>query len=162
MILVALGWILSLFGALVPLSYEIVLLGFAAGAAVYGVRAYRAGWRLRDLVPARLTSRRLLLPALFAISAAMLLLKGLLTLPCHDDGMSYRIPRMLNWIYDHRWHWISSEDPRLDILGTVSEWLGLPALLVFRTDRLLFLPNWISRGSPCGLSRPGFALRCRR
>lgn len=139
--LVAMGWLLSACSALVPVVYDI-LLGFivVCGASCL----YLQRFELRRVIRGRLLSRRLMLPGLFAISAAFLLVKGIVTLPCHDDGLAYRIPRAMNWIMDHRWQWISSQDQRLDILGTVSEWLSLPSLIVFHTDRLIFLPNWIS------------------
>ncbi len=148
--LVALGWILSLFGALTLTSY-----GIAFVLAV-AVAIYFPGWRPARLHPPRRflprigTSISLLLPALFAFSAVALFIKGIALPPYHDDGLCYRIPRALNWIMDHRWHWIDAVDPRLDVLGSVSEWLSVPILMLTRSDRFVFLPNWI-----CYLLLPG-------
>jgi hypothetical protein len=141
--LVALGWILSLFGALIPITYEIALGLFAIGW-FYKFREQTISSPKNRFIVRRLASRRLLLPYIFAITAALLLLKGIVTPPFHDDGLCYRIPRAMNWIMDHRWHWIGAEDARLDVLGTVSEWLSVPFLLIFHSDQLVFLPNWIS------------------
>ena len=100
--------------------------------------------RHRRWIPRLFLSLRLFLPGLFALSALLLFLKGISTPPSHDDGLCYRIPRAMSWIMDHHWHWLSATDRRLDILGTVSEWLSVPILMIFKTDRLVFLPNWIS------------------
>jgi hypothetical protein len=85
-----------------------------------------------------------LLPGTFVAFALFVLVKGLLVPPCHDDGLCYRIPRIMNWLFEHQWYWIDAQDTRLNTRGTVSEWLTAPILLFFRTDHLVFLPNWIS------------------
>ena len=148
--LVALGWILSSFGGLTSLAYESALGLFVLFWLFYGKRIPKRYFKRERFLLRRLTSLRLLLPGIFVMSTLLLLLKGVMVPPCHDDGLCYRIPRAMNWIMDHRWHWISSEDFRLDVCGTVSEWLSVPILLLFKTDRLVFFPNWI-----CHLFLPG-------
>jgi hypothetical protein len=147
--LVALGWVLSIFAGLASAAYEIALVLLVLFWLVHALKLPKSTFRFRPVIN-RLTSPRLLLPGLFALSAALLLFKGLVTPPFHDDGLCYRIPRAMHWILDHRWHWIDAEDVRLDVCGTVSEWLTVPILLIFHTDRLVFLPNWI-----CHLFLPG-------
>jgi len=147
--LVALGWTFSFFGRLDSSFYWIATVLFVAGWSSLSAGAIQAvlnrKWNFR-----RLASLQLLLPGLFALSAVLLFAKGMTTPPFHDDGLCYRIPRAMNWIMEHRWHWIGAEDPRLDVLGTVSEWLTVPILLIFHSDQLVFLPNWI-----CHLFLPG-------
>jgi hypothetical protein len=140
---VALGWIASLFEGIAPLTYGVffilflvVALRLDAFSGLSFATAYR-GFR-------RLTSWRLLLPGIFALSASLLVIKGLATAPSHGDGLSYRIPRVMHWIYHQQWYWIQAQDGRLNNRGTVSEWLTVPIMLFFGTDRLVFVPNWIS------------------
>jgi hypothetical protein len=147
--LVGFGWILSFFGELTPWAYAITLILLGIGEAAYLFKIERPAFKWRQLIK-RLLSLRLLLPAIFGISATLLLAKGIVSPPFHDDGLCYRIPRAMNWIMEHRWHWLDAQDPRLDVLGTVSEWLSVPVLVLFRTDQLVFWPNWI-----CHLFLPG-------
>jgi len=144
MSLVALGWVLSFWGELTLAAYEIALGVFIFGELFHLKRMSKPFLRSLRRTLRRLTSQRLLLPGFFGLSVLLLFFKGAVMPPFHDDGLCYRIPRALHWIMAHRWHWISAEDVRLDVCGTVSEWLTVPILLIFKTDRLVFLPNWIS------------------
>jgi len=145
-LLVAAGWILSCFRALTPWAFGIsMLLALAAAVAAQPWRDARVGW---EKGASRLVSRfarvPTLLPSIYLFSLALLLLRTLLFPPFHDDGLCYRIPRAMTWIMDRGLSWVSAQDPRIDDRATVSEWLTVPVLMFLRTDRLVFLPNFIS------------------
>jgi hypothetical protein len=138
------GWVLSLFRALNVPGYLTLLALFVVGAWTNAnFLGVREPWHFGRFFR-RLLSWRRLLPPLFAAMAVVLLCRGLFIAPFHGDAMSYRIPRMLNWIAEGRWYWIDAQDARLNTRGPVSEWLALPLLLAWRWDHLMFLPNWIS------------------
>jgi hypothetical protein len=142
--LVAGGWILSLFHALNGAGYLAVLAVFAIGVwANANVLGYQEPWHLRRKLRRFLSWKRPL-PLLFAAMSAVLLWRGLAIAPFHSDALSYRIPRVLNWIAEGRWYWIDAQDPRLNTRGVNSEWVTVPLLLAWGWDRLIFLPNWVS------------------
>ena len=53
-------------------------------------------------------------------------------------------PGVLHWLGAEQWHWIHTSDTRMNIAGCGFEWLSTPLILFTRTDRFLFLINWIS------------------
>src|SRR5262249_8624306 len=60
------------------------------------------------------------------------------------DTLGYRLPRVLHWLTEERWHWIRTCDERMNVAGCGFEWLSAPLLLFTRSDRLDFLINWVS------------------
>jgi hypothetical protein len=84
------------------------------------------------------------LPKLFLLLAILSFLGGALYGPTNYDALSYRVPRTLHWLADGHWSWIHVHDQRLNTRSTGFEWLMAPLFLFLRTDRLLFLINWIS------------------
>ena len=145
--LVAGGWLLSLFGALDAAGYLALLAGFLCfwravlfqpGVPLVDARRWRRG---RAPFSVRAPDAA---DALRADDAGHLRARRGECRPRHDDGLCYRIPRVLHWLHAGGWHWIAAEDVRLNARGTVAEWLFAPLLLFSRSDRLLFLPNWIS------------------
>jgi hypothetical protein len=83
-------------------------------------------------------------PLLFLTLVLMALGGGLLYAPTQIDTNAYRIPRVLHWLGSEQWHWIHTYDPRLNSTACGFEWLCAPLILFTRTDRLLFLINWVS------------------
>jgi hypothetical protein len=63
--------------------------------------------------------------------------------PWDFDTATYRLPRVLYWWSAHHWYWIGTVDHRLDYSSTGFEWQMLPIMELTRSDRLLFLVNWI-------------------
>jgi hypothetical protein len=139
----AAGWILSALGWLGPAGY--VVLGGVTLALWFGLnRGNRSGpkipcWNLRKL------RRRFVrpFPLLFALLAGLVLLGGLLYAPSNHTGLSYRIPRVLHWLAAEQWHWIDAPNYRMNNRACGIEWMSAPLLLFFKTDRLLFLLNYI-------------------
>ncbi len=83
------------------------------------------------------------LPLVYLGIAALSLVSALLYTPWSFDAMSYRLPRVLYWWAAHRWYWIGTLDHRLDYSSCGYEWQMLPVIIFTRTDRLIFLLNWI-------------------
>jgi hypothetical protein len=89
--------------------------------------------------------RRLRQPAplvYFAI-VVLSLLGGLLYAPWSFDAASYRLPRIFYWWSAQHWHWIGTLDHRLDFSSAGFEWQMLSLIVFTRSDRFLFLLNWL-------------------
>lgn len=144
-LLVASGWILSAFHGLGWFGYWII---FFLAAATLFLWQRKSKWRLPKS-PASVRqkfARRFKHPAplIFLALASLALLGGLLYPPSNEDSSSYRIPRVMHWLAAGQWHWISTQDYRMNIAGCGMEWMFAPLILLTRTDRFLFLPNLIS------------------
>ena len=87
---------------------------------------------------------RKLFPAGFLILATLAFLGGALHAPTNYDGLAYRIPRVLHWLADGQWHWIHTIFPRLNQRACGIEWLSAPVIALLKSDRPLFLINFIS------------------
>jgi hypothetical protein len=137
----ATGWVLSFFGELNRVGY-VIAFALAMGAFVLVLK------KSQDTVlrMTRIRSRRFRrgLPMLFLLLAILSFLGGALYAPTNYDALSYRLPRTLLWLADGHWGWLAANDPRLNTRSTGFEWLMAPMLLFLRSDRLLFLINWIS------------------
>jgi hypothetical protein len=64
--------------------------------------------------------------------------------PYNYDSLWYRIPRMLHWLAEHRWHWVHTQEFRINSSATFSEWINLPILAIVPGYRALFLTNLIT------------------
>jgi hypothetical protein len=142
-VFVAAGWILSWCGWLNRFGYVLALVPGVAGTAVIrradrrprGARRLLRRWRIRG---------RRFLPASYALLVLLVLLGALLHPPNMYDSLSFRIPRLLNWFAENRWHWIENPDVRMNTRVAGTEWLWAPLIQFTNTDRWLFLPNVIS------------------
>jgi hypothetical protein len=144
-LLVGAGWILSAFHALNRTGYGVV---FALTAIAIIFRLKKTKW-CPQKGPAQLRSKLLKrfkrpAPFLFLILALMSLAAGALYAPFNLDTDGYRVPRVLHWLGQGQWHWIHTDDRRLNIAGAGFEWLSAPLILFERTDRLIFLINFVS------------------
>lgn len=136
------GWVLSAMEQLNATGYTVVLL---AGAVVFFV------WQHFDkLEPSRRSGFRKLLhrfkrpfPLAFLILSAMAFLGGAIYAPTNYDALSYRLPRVLQWLAAGHWQWIHTDYPRLNNRGCGIEWVSAPLMAILKTDRLLFLINFI-------------------
>jgi hypothetical protein len=138
----AAGWGLSAVGQLNRLGYALVFA--AAAAALWGARK-----RLRRELPPPRRWRRLRRrlrrpwPMGFALLASLVFLGGVLYPPTNHTAFTYRIPRVLDWLAQGRWHWIHTISYRMNDRACGIEWLSSPWLLFTRSDRGLFLLNFI-------------------
>lgn len=83
------------------------------------------------------------LPAAFLFLCGIVLLGGLLYAPTNHTGLTYRTPRVLQWLSEEGWFWIHTPSYRMNNRTCGFEWLSAPLLLFFKSDRLLFLLNFI-------------------
>jgi hypothetical protein len=136
---------LSAFHALSPAGYSAWLAGTAV--VLFLLFKNRITFTSRALAAARRKICRRFhrgFPAAFLLLAALILAGGLLYPPNNFDALSYRIPRMMHWWMRGSWHWIDTPDARLNTRVCGFEWLCMPLLVLFRSDRGFFLANFIS------------------
>ena len=136
------GWLLSAMRQLNARGYGIA---FAIGVAALAWWWKQGSFRFRRPTWRRLRKRFCrLTPAIFLIFALLSFLAGILYAPANYDALAYRLPRVLHWVADGRWHWIHTGFQRLNVRGCGVEWLTAPVIAVLKTDRPLFLINLIS------------------
>ena len=134
------GWVLSALHQLNIAGYAVT---FSLGmAAVWTLRKRVLpeivwGWNLQE--QRRRFGRAF--PLAFLIVASLALLGGAVHPPSNYDALAYRIPRVLHWLADGRWHWIYTDFQRVNTRACGIEWLSAPLIAFTRTDRLLFLIN---------------------
>jgi hypothetical protein len=139
------GWILSAFHQLNRAGYLVVFV-FAAVAAGWCCRNARCFSRetLRRALRKCLHRFKRLAPLLFLALALMSLVAGALYAAANWDSNAYRVPRVLHWLGQEQWHWIRTYNARMNIVDCGFEWLSAPLILFTRTDRWIFLINWVS------------------
>ncbi len=140
-LLVSAGWILSAFHQLNRTGYAVVL---ALAAVVFFKKSRLPGRddlkRIRQKLRVRFSRPA---PFLFLVLVILSLFSGSLYGAFNWDTNAYRLPRVLHWLGNGQWHWIHTADARMNIAGCNFEWLTAPLILFSRTDRLLFLINWL-------------------
>ena len=137
------GWLLSAVGYLNPIGYGVLFVAAAVvlfeargrGAVDFG----RGPWRWGKL--RRRFGRGF--PLMFLVLAALVFLGGLLYPPTNHTGLSYRLPRVLHWLSAEEWHWIYAANPRMNTRACGIEWLSAPLLVFTKSDRGLFLLNFL-------------------
>jgi len=137
------GWTLSALNALRPAGYVVA---FGIGLALLTIWQQRTGSplfpRLRlDTLYAGFCKP---LKTAFLALTCLTILGGILYSPSNYDGLAYRVPRVLHWISEGRWHWIPTIFNRLNTRSCGIEWVSAPLVLFTHTDRWLFLINVIS------------------
>jgi len=84
------------------------------------------------------------LPLIYLLIVGLSLLAALVNdNPWSFDAASYRLPRILCWGAAHHWYWIGTVDHRLDFSSAGFEWQMLPLIELTRSDRFIFLLNWL-------------------
>jgi len=68
---------------------------------------------------------------------------GLLHAPANFDGLMYRGSRVLYWVAEGGWHWFHTSNERMNTRGCAFEWMSLPFYMFLKSDRMLFLINWM-------------------
>jgi hypothetical protein len=138
------GWSLSAIGQLNRAGYTVF---FAATAAIlFVLRLRRPLFKAPDwpvvLKPLRRRFKRFL-PACFAVLAFLIFLGGAIYAPSNHTSLTYRTPRVLHWLAEGHWHWIHTPDYRMNNRACGIEWLSAPLFLFTKSDRALFLLNFI-------------------
>jgi hypothetical protein len=154
----AAGWTLSALGHLNRTGYGIAFAIFA----IFLWLAGRSGWcaarmedrgsRMAGHFPSSIFHLRLRaaarrfrrpLPLCFAALAILIFMGGALYPPSNYTGVTYRLPRVLQWLAHDHWLWIHTPDFRMNDRACGYEWLTAPLLLFTKSDRALFLVNFI-------------------
>jgi len=137
------GWTLSAVGLLNKLGY----IGFAVVVAIVMIEASARGalkfsigrWRW-EKIRARFARP---LPLMFAALTVLILIGGVIYPSNNHMAHSYRIPRVLHWLGGEQWQWIFTPTFRMNTRPCGMEWLMAPVLLFTKSDRGLFLLNFI-------------------
>ena len=114
------------------------LLGVAA--VLLRRRLFAGGLGNWNLLKLRRRFRRTF-PLAFLLLAFLAILGGALHPPSNYDALAYRLPRVLHWLAEGRWHWIYTDFERVNTRASGIEWLSAPLIAFTKTDRLLFLIN---------------------
>ncbi len=141
---VAAGWTLSALGQLNRAGYAVFFIAFIIFVLL--------GRKRLDLVPGgksfcwkKFMHRfRRPLPLCFVVLAILIFLGGALYPPSNYTGISYRVPRVLQWLAHEQWTWIHTPNYRMNDRACGIEWLTAPLLLFTKSDRALFLINFIT------------------
>jgi hypothetical protein len=151
-ILLSAGWsigliALSCFGQL-NRGGNAVLLALGVFGSIYGYyRLNGNSWKPKGL---RWRRFRRPFPILYLLCALAAVIGGAIHAPTNYDAFCYRIPRILQWLAEGRWHWIGGADPRMDFSGVGFEAMMVPPLAALHTLRFAFLINVV-----CFLLFPG-------
>ena len=135
------GWALSAAGQLNKTGY--VVASVVAVIAIYLGRrtfGFPVGWWNVKKLRGRF---RRFLPLGFLFLALLIFLGSVLYAPTNHTAVTYRIPRVLQWLAEQKWHWIHTENYRMNNRACGIEWLTAPLILFTRSDRALFLLNFI-------------------
>jgi hypothetical protein len=141
---VAAGWILSVFHSLDLTGYMLCLVLTLGATFIFLGRSRVNRPVLQRHVRVPLRRFRRPLPAIFTIILILALIGGSLYPPNNYDYLTYRFSRILHWWSQHGWHWIASNNSRLNISGPEMEWLMMPIFTLTHSDRFFFLINIIS------------------
>lgn len=137
------GWALGTLGFLNRIGYAVfgfvALFVFIQASATGAVKLSGFSWRGSKI----LRRFRRPFPLLFALLALLVFLGGMLYAPTNHTGLSYRVPRVLHWLAAEEWHWIYAPNLRMNTRACGIEWLSTPLLLFTKSDRALFLLNFI-------------------
>src|SRR6185295_3525915 len=66
---------------------------------------------------------RRFLPASFAILAVLVFISGMLYAPTGHTAISYRFPRVLQWLSHEQWFWIHTPNYRMNDRACGIEWM---------------------------------------
>jgi hypothetical protein len=135
------GWLLSAVGQLNRKGYAVCVIAAAVGLFL-GRRTLQFSHNWWNFKKLRSRFRRFL-PLGFVVLAGLILIGSVLYAPTNHTAVTYRIPRVLHWLAAEKWHWIHTENYRMNNRACGIEWLTAPIILFTKSDRGLFLLNFI-------------------
>lgn len=139
------GWTLSAIHQLNRTGYAVWLLAGALGWLAWRrANQESVGFRVTGLMPRLQCCLHKPLPLAFFVLAGMTACGGALYPTTTIDVLSQRIPRVLNWLAENRWHWIADAPGTFNIWACNFEWQIAPLIAFTGTDRFLFLINALS------------------
>ncbi|HEX4348903.1 MAG TPA: hypothetical protein VH251_00875, partial [Verrucomicrobiae bacterium] len=132
------GWLLSAIHQLNAAGYAVATL--AGLGALWAWRRHTSAVLLPRIhwQPVRRRFGKFL-PLMFLTVGLLEFLGGAIYAPNNYDGLTYRLPRMLNWLVAGHWFWIQSINERMNYSTAAWEWIAMPLLAILRSDRSLFL-----------------------
>jgi hypothetical protein len=83
------------------------------------------------------------LPLCFGALAVLIFLGGAIYPPGNYTGLTYRVARVLQWLEHGGWFWIHTANYRMNDRACGIEWIYAPLLLFTKSDRGLFLVNFL-------------------
>jgi hypothetical protein len=137
------GWSLSAVGQLNRAGYAIF---FAVAITIFFIcqKKFDSQSGSKYLNWKKILRRfRHLLPCAFAALAFLVFLGGALYAPSNYTGLTYRVARVLQWLDHGQWWWIHTPNYRMNDRACGIEWIYAPLLLFAKSDRVLFLVNFI-------------------
>ena len=139
----AAGWTLSALGQLNRAGY-VVFFCLAAALVAWGRKTVWPGPPGPGFARQKIRRRFCRpLPLGFAVLTLLAFAGGALYPPTCHTTMTYHIPRVLHWLAEGRWHWIHTPNSRMNHSFCGMEWMNAPLLLFLKTDRFMFLLNFI-------------------
>ncbi len=133
------GWSLSAIGQLNRIGYG-VFFGLVAVVLFF----YRGKIHFSFPPPGKFLRRfRRPLPLAFLVLALLVFVSGVIYPPSNYTGLNYRLARTLQWLAHGGWFWIHTPIFRMNDRACGIEWLSAPLLLFTKSDRALFLLNFI-------------------
>lgn len=121
------GWGLSAIHQLNKTGYAVAL---AAGAVALVLWHRYGGPSLFPKIRPGKIYRRFsrAFPLAYVILAALAIAGGLFHGPTNHDALAYRIPRVLHWLSEERWHWIHTAFNQLNTRPCGIEWVCAPPI----------------------------------
>lgn len=135
------GWTLSLFGKLDRPGYLVFFL--AVLILLWPLRK-----QFEFCIP-KFSTQKILrrirhpLPLCFIAFVILIFVGGIIYPPSNYTGLQYRLARILQWLAHGGWFWIHSPNYRMNDRACGFEWMAAPILLFTKSDRALFLVNFI-------------------
>ncbi len=137
------GWSLSACGQLNQVGY----IGFFIPALVLFFQSHKSKTNSTFQKASRWKKNfqrfRRPLPATFLGFSILILLGGMLYSPTNYTGLTYRVERVLQWLAHGQWIWIHTPNYRMNDRACGIEWLYAPIILFTKSDRALFLANFL-------------------
>jgi hypothetical protein len=139
----AAGWFLSALGQLNRPGYTILFAVFAVFVVLFrkGLGSVSGNGVSRRRKFLRRFRRPL--PLCFAALALLIFIGGACYPPSQYTGLNYRLARVLQWLAHEQWWWIHTSNFRMNDRACGIEWMTAPLLLFTRSDRALFILNFI-------------------
>ena len=134
------GWCLAFSGLLNPVAIVLSYALFFGGLFFFRCQLQGEGALMRE----RIIRSRFWVPKIWLGLALLALIGGIIHTPNNYDYLTYRFPRVLYWTWEQSWYWVSTINERINYSGTGFEWLMVPLFVLFKTDQLFFLINFIS------------------
>jgi hypothetical protein len=142
---VLLGWGLSALGELNGRGYVVAGVPLLVIVGILSLRGPGAPKRGSMIGPwIRRWKGRRILPLIYLVTFGLIVLGSVWHEPNNYDGLSYRIPKVLYWLDQHRWHWINAPFQAINYTLPNYEWVTVPLFLATGGFHGTVVINWIA------------------